>query len=91
MEGFSTSYVYQLLPLIGFAFHNSKSTQRALPDTGTAAITKSFRNQMQFIVDDSERALDAGLYAFAAAITHRFINMDNFSLHFHRHFLAGKC
>jgi hypothetical protein len=75
------------LPLIRFALHNPKGTQRAFPDAGTTTIAKSFCNKVQLIVHNSERTFHAGFYAFPAAIAHRFIDMDYFSSDFHSYFL----
>jgi hypothetical protein len=78
------------LPLICFTLHNFKGAQRTLSDASAASIAKPLRDKAQLVIRHSECAFHAGFYAFPAAIAHRFINMDNFSLNFHRSFLLGQ-
>jgi hypothetical protein len=70
------------LEFIRIVLYDLECAQGAFPDAGTAAVAVFFRDKVHRTVCHSARTFHAGPYAFTAAITFVFIDMENFSPYF---------
>ena len=83
MYAIRSYYDRLFIKIISLALDNFESTCGTLANAGTEPITKFFRYQFGFAINNLQSRFGASGYTLAAAVTEFFVYFDNFTPYFH--------